>query len=187
MNVEEMIARAEKMSEEYGTDGRFKHASNRGGLYRTVFLEGGYAFKAVWNVKDAATNRAEFDFYVMTTDDVRAKLCKPLYISQNGNVIVMQKVAPGIYDDDERDAEEEALSEQTLGAHNISIGDLHGNNWGRTPEGDAVAIDYGSLEWQSREHVGRKMRASDRDCAEPKYDKSVMSEYLMDRAAGVVF
>jgi len=163
MNVEQMIERAEKLSQEY-TDGRpdtrdFK----REGCYRTCNISGGFAFKLAINTSGIGCNRAEWDFYAMTTDDVRKVLAKPRYISRNGKVIVFDCLTmasdTGKYGTPERGefvrmAEEcaDAVLSAVRKAHNEGICDLHHHNFGRDDgTGKMVCTDYGALAFRAED------------------------------------
>lgn len=181
MNASEMIALAEKMSHEY-TDGRINNTSETAGAYREVFLHDQYAFKAVGRDCDIDTNRAEFDFYTMTTDEIRAKLAKPVYISRNGRVIVMERVTPW------RKAQPELSAYKTASEieafvnkiHGCNIGDLHDGNFGIRDNGEIVVIDYGSIMYVATRWEARRARAADEnDCYFPSYRKEIMAEMLL--------
>src|SRR6185436_20732867 len=91
---EAMVARAEFLSEQYDAHGKFMLESDAQGCTRACIIEKGYAFKAVHKAKESDQNRSEWDFYTMTTDEIRALLAKPLYISKNGRVLVMEALTP---------------------------------------------------------------------------------------------
>lgn len=182
MNANEMIARAEFLSLQY-VDDRYQMATKLSGCTRTVRIEGQYAFKAVFNAKNANQNRAEWDFYTMTTDQVRAKLAKPLYISRNGNIIVMEALTPWYdrSDDDSclsrHETEIEAITRET---HGFTMGDIHGENWGVRASGVVVLLDYGWIEWRVRRYAHEKMDRKVRYATpEPDYVRDYMAEMLL--------
>src|SRR6185436_9865260 len=99
---------------------------------------------------DADQNRSEWDFYTMTTDEIRAMLAKPLYISKNGNVLVMERLMPWHSSDasyDEREKQENVLNNATVQAYGFVIGDFHGGNWGIHKDKRTLLLDYASLAW----------------------------------------
>ena len=170
MNAEEMIAHAESLSLDY-TNGMHNRVSKRAGLYRRVTVEGDYAFKAVHSEKDAEYNRAEWDFYTMTTDEIRAMLAKCVYISRNGNILVMERCTPWYERSEHFDSEplseiERELDRATEHAHGFVIGDLHGNNWGVREDGTVVVLDYGDVLY----------RVNDRIEPDESYNRNVMGE-----------
>jgi len=177
MNAQQMIDHAEKLSKDYdpGT-GRIRKRSNRSGLYRHTFVEGGYAFKAVGRDGDNTCNVAEWDFYCMTTDEIRKWLAKPVYISENGNVIVMEvlKVRQDMPDNKQRawseraGASERALIRLVERTHNgLCLSDLHGGNWGEDQNGTLKCLDYGYIAYGA-EHDGHydKMTLAEWTCPE---------------------
>lgn len=183
MNASEMVARAESLSMDY-SHGTFNRTSERRGASRTVIVEGGYAFKAVQNERYAGNNRVEWDFYHMTTDAIRAKLAKPLYISRNGNVIVMEALTPWRernLDFERLGRYEREIDNLTRAEHGIdSIGDLHGGNWGIRDDGSVVVLDYGAMEWLAQVHEWEKIQPDRVRWATPKpeYRKEMLADLL---------
>jgi len=159
-----MIAKAEKLSLSY-TDGEPDTRDiYREGCFRTCDIDGGFAFKIALTDTGTVCNRAEWDFYAMTTDDVREVLAKPRYISQNGKVIVldcltMRKDVGGYgteprneFDRQARVAADELLR-VVRNAHKIGIRDLHEGNFGRDDgTGKMVCTDYGALGQATEYH-----------------------------------
>jgi len=166
-----MVARAEFLSTEYNEDGSFKYDSEHSGLYRTVFLEGQFAFKAACRKKFACLNQSEYDFYTMTTDEIRVCLVKPLYISKNGRVIVMELVNP--LGTESTLKVDQRLSNLMNNSYGFNLSDLHEKNWGVRQDGTVVVIDYGEMEWRARDYVLQR----DRDPLR-LYDKLAMLEFL---------
>lgn len=149
MNVDEMIAHAEMLSEAYDDRGRFRNTTDRIGSYRTVIVEGGYAFKAMLRNDRDPMNRAEWDFYASASDEMRAKLAKPLYLSRNGNVIVMEVLKVNVWGETPEMSTEVANMAKEL--HNVIIGDLHGGNFGTRSDGTMVVSDYGHILFEGCE------------------------------------
>lgn len=175
MNADQMIAHAEKLSTDYGENGRLKTRSNRSGLYRHTFVVDGYAFKVASIEGENDCNVAEWDFYSMTTDKVRKWLAKPLYITKNGNVIVMEVLK---VKEDERTDESEwdwsckaGKGETKLRgivekAHNgLVLTDLHSGNWGEDPKGNLKCLDYGYIAYGAASKSGGQ------------YDKMALAEW----------
>ena len=157
MEIDQMIAQAEKLSLSY-TDGMPDTRDiYREGCYRTCDIDGGFAFKISLRDTGTVCNRAEWDFYTMTTDDVREVLAKPRYISRNGKVIVfdcltMNKDTGGYntvlrneFDSQARVAANE-LTRIVSSAHKVGIRDLHEGNFGRDDgTNEMLCTDYGAL------------------------------------------
>lgn len=186
MNANEMIARAEFLSQHY-EDGKFQERSPREGAYRACLVEDGYAFKAVHNVRDVNANRAEWDFYAMTTDEIRAKLAKPVYISRNGLVIVMVAITPWRERKNGFEGNlshwENELDELTKSTYGFNIGDTHGGNWGVDSEGNVLMLDYGSMEWHAKRWEHEKIPYEKRhETPEPGYHKEIMAEMLLTKS-----
>lgn len=140
MNADEMIAHAEAMSLNYNENGWYQGDSGLNGCSRSVELRGGFAFKAVFSARNR-DNVAEWDFYTMTTDEVRQYLAKPVYISRNGRVIVMEELTVDIaYSHIAK-----ALVKATKKAHNFALYDLHSGNFGQRADGTVVCLDYGNV------------------------------------------
>ena len=170
MEINEMIARAEQMSHEY-VDGRFRNKTDHTGAFRSVQLVEQYAFKATTRQNQASVNWSEWDFYTMTTDEIRAKLCKPVYISQNGNVLVMERLerardSKTLPWDAVNNAATE-LDQMTEAQYGFCIGDLHGGNWGVTKSGLLLALDYGAMEYQARRWLWNNW--TDEKAKKPRY------------------
>ncbi len=197
MNIDAMIVYAEYLSGQYkkANDGKneiFTMNSEKHGATRTCIISGNYAFKAVQVAKNAVENRSEWDFYAMTTDEIRAKLAKPLYISQNGRVIVME-VCTGWYERTPAqrtttgylEPNEEAVKLLVQNTHGFTLQDLHGNNWGVTSDGRAVVLDYGSVTWEVGSFAWRKLsqeektRISNPNNYEVLYQKDTLAEMLL--------
>lgn len=192
MNVDEMIALANHMASEYNEYGRFKLTSKHSGVYRTVTLQDQYAFKAVTDAKDAGCNRSEFDFYCMTTDEIREKLARPVYLTQCGRVIVMERVMPFKESEQRLDwcasSLESQMDKLVKTVHGVIIGDLHGGNFGVRANGDIVVVDYGSMfytvrYWAYNQMTDMEKRAA--DWAQPDYDRSLMADMLLARGRWV--
>ena len=187
MNANEMIARAEFLSQQYNGEGIYQMISGSSGCTRSVLIEGGYVFKAVHRTKDANQNRAEWDFYTMTTDEIRAKLAKPLYISRNGNIIVMEVLTPWYSRKDPKGDVyggltqfEESLLNLTNSVHGFHMGDLHGGNWGIRADGTVVLLDYGSMEWTATHFERCKLPSEKRyTVPDPIYIRDFMAEMLL--------
>tara|TARA_S200002703_G_scaffold2693_1_gene4168 strand:- start:3776 stop:4327 length:552 start_codon:yes stop_codon:yes gene_type:complete len=157
MNVEQMIERAEKLSHEYTNDEPNERNHDREGCYRTCSISGGFAFKLAIRESGIGCNRAEWDFYTMTTDDVRKVLAKPRYISKNGKVIVFDcltmAIDVGTYGTPERNEfnkQADDCADKLLAtvreSHKHGINDLHNHNFGRDDgTGKMVCTDYGAL------------------------------------------
>lgn len=186
MNANEMVDHAEYLSLQYVED-RYQKITGSSGCSRSVTIEGEYAFKAVHNAKNANQNRAEWDFYLMTTDEVRAKLAKPVYISRNGNVIVMEVLTPWT-DRTDRDGtkygglsrHETMIETLTNEAHGFAMADLHGGNWGIRPDNTVVLLDYGWIEHKARQHEQEKLPAATRWHEEaPAYMRDFMVDLLL--------
>jgi hypothetical protein len=164
--------------------------SGSSGCTRSVLIEGGYVFKAVHRLKDANQNRAEWDFYTMTTDEIRAKLAKPLYISRNGNIIVMEVLTPWYSRKDPKGDVyggltqfEESLLNLTNSVHGLHIGDLHGGNWGIRADGTVLLLDYGSMEWHATHFERCKLPTEKRYVVpDPIYVRDFMVEMLLTKA-----
>ena len=151
-----MIARAEALSLDYDGDTPNKR-TKRYGCYRTTVIDGGFAFKLSLSSNGVDCNRSEWDFYAMTTDNVRELLAKPRYISRNGKVIVFDCLTMredlGRYDSESRiefDSEarraDPTLANVIHKAHGIGLRDLHEGNFGRDDgTGAIVCTDYGAL------------------------------------------
>ena len=128
MNVDEMIANAERLSLSYTERGRYTGRSDACGSWRSVAYFDDYVVKSVQEAQDRDC-QMEWDFYVGTTDEVRAFLAKPLYISRNGRSIVMEKLKPMQWEDDKA------------------------TNFGRRDDGTVVWLDYGNLIYDIRTAV----------------------------------
>tara|TARA_R110002094_G_scaffold192802_1_gene166744 strand:- start:454 stop:1005 length:552 start_codon:yes stop_codon:yes gene_type:complete len=156
MEIDQMIAQAEKLSLDYDGDTPNK-MTKRYGCYRTTVIDGGFAFKLSLKKDGEDCNRSEWDFYAMTTDDVRELLAKPRYISRNGKVIVFDCLTMredlGKYDSETRiefdrgaRRADPILATAVYKTHGVSIRDLHEGNFGRDDGTDTiVCTDYGSL------------------------------------------
>lgn len=151
MEIEKMIAQAEKLSLDYNGEKPNK-TTKRYGCYRTTAINGGFAFKLSMNKGGIDCNRSEWDFYAMTTDKVRELLAKPRYISRNGKVIVsdcltMREDLGFTHDFDIEVKRARAILKATVHeAHGIEIWDLHGGNFGRDDGTNTIACtDYGAL------------------------------------------
>lgn len=167
MNINEMIAHAEMIATKYVDDGVLDlkyNGNNKSGCSRLCEVIDDYAFKAVHSSRNASQNRSEWDFYCMTTDAIRKMLAKPVYISRNGNVLVMERITPGIYEYGFCDRIESATQE----AHGFKITDLHNGNLGTTHDGRSVVCDYGSIEWKVSE-------------SDPEYRKVFKGKYCKTR------
>ena len=157
MNIDEMIARAEKISLAYDEGGRPATKSPKGGCYRGAVIEGGFAFKFANSNGGVECNLSEWDFYAMTTDSIRKLLARPRYISRNGKVIVLDCLVMiqdvGRYGSDDynkfstmaRDARK-VLSERVKESHGLSLRDLHEGNFGLDDNSDTMlCTDYGAI------------------------------------------
>lgn len=186
MNASEMVTHAEWLSEQYNEDGQYLHMTTSTGCSRSVQIESGFAFKAVHSAKYFAQNRSEWDFYHMTTDEIRAMLAKPLYISRNGRVIVMEALTPWYghklrftMDYDEIRAKLHILTDSAYG---FKIGDLHGGNWGVRKDGTVIALDYAAIQWQAQNWAYNQMPPEAKEATsykEPDYTKDMLAEMLL--------
>jgi hypothetical protein len=185
MNANEMIARAEFLSTQYDC-GTFQLGSDSAGAARKCIVEGEYAFKCIKEERDAVQNCSEWDFYTMTTDSIRAMLAKPVYISRNGNVIVMEALIPWRERNDPNEEKygylshwEKCLDEDMSATYGFTIGDSHGGNWGIEADGTVVMLDYASLELQCTDWEWSKTPTPARWGADrPKYQRGILLEYL---------
>ena len=149
MNANEMIALAERLSECYNERGSYTGDSNvtQGG-WRSVLVMDQYAFKSVRNKKDRDC-QIEWDFYTMTTDNVRDCLSKPFYISRNGCTIVMEKLTVCKSDKgcDYGDFDAGCRVAEIIGStYGVTISDTKPCNFGeREEDGAVVMLDYGNL------------------------------------------
>jgi hypothetical protein len=147
-----MIEQAEHYSLQYDDDGYYVRDSDKHkGTSRAVHLEQHYVFKAVKKQRAWKQNRAEWDYYTSTTDEIRRHLCKPLYIARNSRVIVMERIVP--IDEDSRPYRRalakikeqlELLMDQS--AYRTLMFDVDYNefNWGWR-NNQIVLMDYGGL------------------------------------------
>lgn len=141
MNADEMVVYAESLSERKDIP-----ASNNGsGAYRCCFLRGGYAFKLSHQGEERA-NRAEYDFYAMTTDNIRRLLVKPLYISRNGAVIVMEQVKPHVPYPDYLPFVDD-LQHELRTTYGFGFSDMGMFNIGTREDGSMCVMDYGEMYW----------------------------------------
>lgn len=81
---------AEQISRQY-VDGYFDGPRTVSGASRSVSMWDDVVFKA--HIRQSCQdNRREWDFYNGCTDELKTMCAKPLYISKNGRVIVMERV-----------------------------------------------------------------------------------------------
>jgi len=66
------------------------------GTTRTVLIGEKIVFKAVTNGSSTHCNIFEWELYSIVPDWARPHFCRPLYISRNGRVIVMERLATGV-------------------------------------------------------------------------------------------
>lgn len=180
MNAEQMIALAEEMSLDY-SDGYYQRSKGQDsdGLYRSVILRDGYAFKAIKSTVNPDCI-AEWDFYTLTTDEIRAMLAKPVYVSRNGRVIVVEEVRVGVYPDDEQALAElerslRRLSKETYGFDYFC--DFGTRNMGFTQDGRAVMIDWANFLHRFADY--RNKQTSDYENRN-KYDKLELATQLLE-------
>jgi hypothetical protein len=131
-------------------NGRRRHRADAKGATRWVMFFGDYVLKIEKGDSNFGdkSNRAEWDFYTVLTDDQRKLYAKPVYITENGKVLVMERItnrldaprtAPdyGVLIDEIRDAFPERARWEVLA-------DLHGNNVGWNSRiGRWQVLDYG--------------------------------------------
>jgi len=159
-----MILEAEKLSLSYTDGSPDTRDVYREGCYRTCIIKGGFAFKIALADSGTVCNRAEWDYYSMTTDSVRKLLAKPRYISRNGKVIVFDCLTMhkdvGAYLSAERSEFDRVariaaddLTRTVLNAHKVGIRDLHEGNFGRDDgTNEMLCTDYGALGHAAEYH-----------------------------------
>jgi len=148
MNANEMIEMAERLSEAYSPEGHYRGDSNvSNGGWRAVLVKDQYAFKTVRRKADRDC-QIEWDFYTMTTDNVRDCLAKPFYISRNGCTIVMEKLTVCLDENGSEwgDFEPGCRVAEIIGStYGIEVSDTKACNFGEREDGTVVMLDYGNL------------------------------------------
>ncbi len=159
--MKDLVTQAESLAANFKEDGSYnapysETAKHPSGMYRFAIVEN-VVYKVAFGKNGRQCNQAEFDFYVMTTDSIRAKLAKPLYVSRNGNVIVMERLKMKenmngpeynafISDCDKTRIE---LIAEINDAYGFRFKDSHDGNFGRNSNGDVVCSDYGSIAYDA--------------------------------------
>ena len=160
MNVEEMISFANELADAKDTNEARAVAGKRDprygygeGSYRSVFLIGDYAFKFVQQQRNVYMNRAEMDLYALAPDEIKEWLAKPLFITANSRVIVMERLKPlRLVANASYSASADTLDKlarQMFPLHDKygttgAFSDMHYGNFGA--RGDrAVLLDYGQV------------------------------------------
>tara|TARA_R110002094_G_scaffold219098_2_gene190929 strand:+ start:739 stop:1290 length:552 start_codon:yes stop_codon:yes gene_type:complete len=155
VEIDQMIAQAEKLSLEYDGDEPKLGRTPKQGCFRTALIDGGFAFKLSISKNGVACNRAEWDFYAMTTDEMREFLAKPRYISRNGKVVVfdcltMREDVGKPFSQAAEDFKQRAyafaseLQKVMRRTHTVSMFDLHDGNFGVDDGTDQmVCTDFG--------------------------------------------
>lgn len=151
MNVNEMIAHAKFLASRFTAvndrcyqsfEPEMRKEAPFSGCSRSVFLIDEYAFKVVHSDGYTYNNRAEWDFYATTTDDMRALLAKPLYITECGRVLVMEQLdranARGTIP-----AYDNLCATQKLHYKGVILSDMHDGNFGVNKDGKVLLLDYG--------------------------------------------
>ena len=177
MNVNEMIVLAERLSQSYDDKGFYNGSSTAAGGWRSVLVTSKYAFKTV-RCKADRDCQAEWDFYHMTTDAIRAFLSKPFYISHNGNTIVMEVLNVDLdsYGHAVSDRLNAKLSPLMYKTYGFDFSDMKDLNVGQRDDGTVVMLDYGNILFDMRPNM-------DADFTNPKvmYRKQDMQLSLTKR------
>jgi hypothetical protein len=147
MNANEMVDLAERLSNSYNRNGYYDGDSSPGctGGTRTVLIQDQYAFKMARTTAAAVANMVEWDFYAMTTDEIRAMLSHPFYISRNGNVVVMERLQTRDNPYNKVVQFIDELKAVVDLAHNIRLTDIWDFNCGMRQDGTILCLDYGEL------------------------------------------
>jgi hypothetical protein len=144
MNANEMVDLAERVSNEYTND-CYTGSYDAAGGTRCVILRDQYAFKIASKSRNSDANRSEWDFYAMTTDNIRAMLSHPFYISHNGNVVVMERLQTRDNPYNKVVQFIDELKAIVDIAHNIRLADVWDFNCGMRQDGTILCLDYGEL------------------------------------------
>jgi hypothetical protein len=151
---------AEKLSRMYRCN-EYSGPSSTAGSYRSVYMSGSVVFKAVTR-PSCQDNQREWKFYSESSDELKAMCVKPLYISENGRVIVMQRVVSTLLDDskwycDSNDRDDALETFNTIIGDMVrdehdehaawqALNDNHGDNVGVTETGELLWIDYAGYD-----------------------------------------
>jgi hypothetical protein len=161
MNVDQMIALAKELADCKGTSdaralvqSRYKGYGHGEGSYRSVFLIDDYAFKFVQQKRNVYMNRAEMDIYALAPDAIKEWLAKPLFITANSRVLVMERLtsmynAPRGVSADVAANAIDSLSREIFPMHDkygtvSAFSDMHYGNFGARND-RAVLLDYGMI------------------------------------------
>lgn len=173
MNASEMIVLAEEFSKAYTSGGSSSQQYDACGAWRNVVLRDAFAFKSVQNATDPDCV-AEWDFYAMTTDEIRALISKPLYISKNGRTVVMERLQPLQWQDEDNEqyiATWKRLLRLIRATYKADLGDIKPSNFGKRSDGSVVMLDYGNIVFDLKE--------KNKDLTKQNYSKNIMAETML--------
>ena len=131
-------------------DGRRNHRTDTKGATRWVMFFGDYVLKIERGTSSFGenSNKAEWDLYTILTDDQRKFFAKPLYITETGKVLVMERITARLdapcNAPDYGTMLDEMRNAFTRDGYYLVTGDMHGNNVGWNPKmGRWQCLDYG--------------------------------------------
>ncbi len=127
---------------------------SEGGAYRKVILDTEVVYKLTRNgTRDVIANRDEWNRYHAVPEEVRHLLAKPLYISDDGSVIVMERFRSTLKEhnpDNVKSKDFEEMTARKFQAAGVDedlayriLWDCHYGNIGHKMDGTLALLDYG--------------------------------------------